>query len=260
MDIVKNKGKIALGYFGIMETYDFLHFRGDKSLAIDYKKSVENHQEYLINFFYEKGFEVDKFMSTYSSSLHQERKWKDELNLKDIITLNTSQFIGHNITSRNFHFINLLNLINLNGGQDKYDYIILTRPDLYFLQKFNEANINWNRINFTFMTENLHCVDDNFYIIPSKYFQPFLKVSRLWASGSHPSQAASLINQGPVSYYFHYLTFGLYDEITTDDTHYICKGGYRVSQNPFYNIVRGKKVNEKWKWMGNNKHKFNWVL
>ena len=54
-----------------------------------------------------------------------------------------------------------------------YDYICITRFDIYFMK---HIKLNYEKINVFSQLEVLTCIDDNFYFIPASLFSYFIKI------------------------------------------------------------------------------------
>ena len=52
-----------------------------------------------------------------------------------------------------------------------YDYVILTRLDIYFMKDF--LNIDFTKLNLVSVLQDNNVCDDNFYLIPKKYIPLF---------------------------------------------------------------------------------------
>jgi hypothetical protein len=55
---------------------------------------------------------------------------------------------------------------------EKYELVVITRPDIYFLKSFE--NIDPTKLNMVSILENDNLTDDNLYIFPASFIQKFL--------------------------------------------------------------------------------------
>ena len=156
--------KIALLLFGISFYENYKHFSG-RTLCINYKNSLDNYNEFIIDYYKNLGYEIDIFFSTnkhiYNDDLITDYCPKDYY----IRPINN---INHHIISRNTHFLKSMDLCynysiknNIN-----YEFIIITRFDLSFKIPLNEVNIDYDILNIVSVLETPDVICDNFYIFP----------------------------------------------------------------------------------------------
>lgn len=168
--------KLALLFFGFHYQI-YRHWYHKKNVLVDFRKSIENYQEYIFKYFKNEGFEIDVFFSTYDSEIlpelietYQPKKYSV---LKNIIS---NRFI-----SRNTHFRNSLKLVIDYQKENKtiYDNILITRFDLLYQIPFSNTKkpINYNKLNLISHLNPYKIIDDNFYLIPQKYLNSLYRVS-----------------------------------------------------------------------------------
>jgi hypothetical protein len=131
---------------------------------VDYRRFISNINENIKVPLEELGHSVDTIFATSPSNIIDELKKLNPIN----ILINE-----HNTNpehARSNHIKNIYTYLHDNNLLKNYDVIILTRFDIYFWKKITDLIINWDKINYTCYCETLSTVDDNFIIIPSKYF------------------------------------------------------------------------------------------
>jgi hypothetical protein len=163
--------RIALLFFGISYIYkDHYHI-------VDFRKSVKNYYEYIINYYKSIGFGIDIFLSTYENDL------KDELleiyNPKDYILY--TNYNEHKCVSRNKHFIKVMDLCKDYSriNEINYNFVIITRFDLLFEIPFYKVDIDYNKMNITSILEKRRYICDNIYIFPFNKINEFIKILKL---------------------------------------------------------------------------------
>lgn len=166
--IKDNKMKLAVGLFGIHYEDHLKHWM-KWDIKVDYKKSVENFKECIF---------LDHDVNIYSSTYFSEKV--NEL-IKDYsfrslrlaeIDNNYENDLGFNMQKRNRRFKETIKLIL--DDNIIYDYVLLTRYDIFFKQKIWDLDINYNEINV--MYEGVwgnKIIDDNFYFMPYDKLQFF---------------------------------------------------------------------------------------
>jgi len=99
-----------------------------------------------------------------------------------------------------------------------YDYIIITRFDLTFNNKFSEYNIDYNKINMECMFVPDNNSGDNFILFPRIYLNKFINSVELNINDNS--------NSHQLYVYFHKNNL---------ETHYIC--GETTKRNPKYDVM-----------------------
>jgi hypothetical protein len=152
---------IALLFFGQHYAHIDNHFQLNYHHVIDYRHYRKNIKEKLINNFNN----IDIYTCTNNS--HIENEFINDYNLKNYIFSNDTG-------KRNIKIVKGLELI-FNSGIH-YNYIIITRPDIYFMDDITPHNIDLNKLNLVSILEHDNLVDDNLYIMPNKYFHKFYEI------------------------------------------------------------------------------------
>ena len=156
-------GNIAILFFGLHYSHIDGHFQLNYHHVIDYRHYRKNIKERLINNF--NMYNIDIYTCTNQS--HIEHEFINDYNLRQYI-------FDNNSGKRNIKIIRGLELI-LNSGIH-YDYIIITRPDIYFMENITPDNIDLNKLNLVSVLEHDHLVDDNLYILPHRYLHKFYEI------------------------------------------------------------------------------------
>ncbi len=134
------------------------------------KKIIENHKNMILNHFIDD--EVDFYFSTYNVEEFN-NLYKSEFNPKSY-TFISNQFFhgGCTWTSQKEHYKNLI--LNIKNQNICYDFYLITRQDLKFIQKFSDMNIDLKKFNITHEHPSGNC-DDNFWFFPGEMFESFVK-------------------------------------------------------------------------------------
>ncbi|MBA42907.1 MAG: hypothetical protein CMF62_02720 [Magnetococcales bacterium] len=207
--------KIAIILFGISYLKSYKHWN-NQFLNIDYRKSVENYKKHFIDF-YSKYYDIDFYLSTYLNPL------KKQL-LNDFKPVSTN-FVHHFNTNRRLSRNSLikagvLNCLKYSSENNvNYKLVLITRFDLLFNQEFEKSNIDYSKINLVSVLEKSKFIDDNLYIMPFKFLNPFLKVIKDINKNSHELRKEL-------------------ESIT--DLNYIKNENKRVAKLTFFDIVRSK--------------------
>jgi hypothetical protein len=163
-------------------------------------------------------YEVDIFLNTYRDDLTENIVDK----MKPVSTLyNESR---HGRDSMKFivptQIVECSVLIKTYEAENnlKYDYIIITRFDLTFNNKFSEYNIIYDKINMECMFVPDYNSGDNFFFFKRDYLDIV----------EYSARKALLVNKN--SHQLHYL-FNEYGDMC----HYI--GGETIKRNPNYDVM-----------------------
>lgn len=140
--------KYAICYRGISYKENYFNEPGLNPYNVDFYECLPSNKKYLIDPLKEKGNEVDVFYNTYDSPKLKE--YIDELNPANVCL---SEF---NSKIQKYNFPHVTQLIINSLEQIKkyqlendimYDYIILTRFDIYLLNDFSEIYLPENAIS-----------------------------------------------------------------------------------------------------------------
>lgn len=197
--------KIAILLTGIHYKENYMGATVKKPLTVDYRKYFNHFKEKLYDFF-KKIATVDTYIST-----------NDSIHLIDL--LNDYKPIKYCVCEDDMvaKRIKGLELI-----PKYYDYVLMTRFDIYFQDNF--SNLHINKMNIVSELENKNVCDDNFYFFPIKYLEPFLEMIKKKYKKNNPHT--------PVL--FHYLK----NEIEQNmDVHYFCnEPGNHVPDLSFFKL------------------------
>jgi hypothetical protein len=162
--------KIAVGLFGIHHTETLNHWMGWK-VQVNYKDCYKNNREFLYD-----GIETHFYSSTYFSS-HLEQLILD-YNFKSLKleTINNKfeKDIKKGFVKRNKRFKETIKLILDDNSE--YDYVILTRYDIWLKQNLFELDIDYSKVNVICGAkwgDDDTIIDDNFYFLPYSKLQEF---------------------------------------------------------------------------------------
>jgi hypothetical protein len=203
--------KLALLFFGISKQEGYRHW-SDRTFDIDYKFSCENYKKFIFDFFENKGYEIDVYLTTNILSD------KDREELCEKYRPIKCSFIDN---TRNIKFDNVIDLC-INSGI-VYDLILITRFDLLFQRDFNESNIQLTKFNLVSVLEDPHLICDNFYLFPYKYLMEFSKIVK---------------KNVTKAYTFHHIKDDIESILPEDSINYILDERCYVQQLSFYKILR----------------------
>lgn len=225
------KIRIALILRGISFINDYYHHHSQAYVNIDYRKSLQNYKDMI----YENN-DVDVFMHTYDSPGFNKDEWVNSFCTKDY-SLDSPYIdtLGHNFQKKCHSLI--YSLQRALGTFDKsgknpflYDYIIVTRYDLFFKKKISELLLDSSKFMVSCMTEQPHLSDDNFFIFHPKFYKDFRKIIMTF----------DLVKYDMLHYIYELLieTIGKNNiKMLIDGNYAICKG------TPLYDIIRSNILN-----------------
>lgn len=163
--------KLAILFFGIHYLQNYHHWMG-WDCNIDHRKSIDNYQKYIFNFFKQK-YDIDVFLSTHDSDI-----LRDLENLYHPKQIIISQLDNNKtaIKQRRIRILEGIYAIEKYDIDKKYDLCLLTRFDLEFIYNFERLNIMHDHINVSYKTgcgSDKSLLDDNFYIIDRRLLTKF---------------------------------------------------------------------------------------
>ncbi len=219
-----NKKKLAIGLFGIHYNESYFHFHGRYN-KIDFRDSLQNYKEYIINYYSKLGYEIDFFISSYESDM-QNILLNSYPAKKFLFTKYTKNKIDSYIP-RNKRISELMNMIldyqtenNIN-----YDLFIITRFDL----KFKIPLIfTPDKVIIAFWLLNNKTSDDNIYIFEQKYL---LQMKKLF------DETLKIIS--------HYTSYTWNKYIGLDNLSTLHKNKFNVEVNSVFRIVRNLGIMKK---------------
>ena len=159
-----------------------LHY--NKELNIDFRYYVRNIKHYLFNL----GEIETYFITKYSN---------DEIikELRDFYTIKELCFMEDTLNKRISKTIRGLELINDSGII--YDYVCITRPDIYFCKPFS---LNYSCLNIFSQLETTKSLDDNFYFFPFSYLSQMIDTYTTLKNIDSPSSAHDLKFNSPIHF------------------------------------------------------------
>lgn len=205
--------KLALLLFG-MSKQEYIHWKRGKKLT-NYENSYDNYQEYIYNFFLNKGYNIDIYFVT--NILDDIEKDKILNKYKPI----NYEFIGNKdniFYSRNLKFKRVIELCI--ESKITYDLVLITRFDLHFKKNFNNVNIKFDKLNLVSILEKPNLICDNFYLFPYKYLNDLLNV----------------VNKN-IYKSFHYIKDDIENINGKNFVNYIFNENLTISKLSFYKIV-----------------------
>lgn len=238
----KSLKRVAIGLFGISYKENYEHWVSQDYpkpyiFKIDFRNSIHNFFARLVNPITQKGYKVDFFGSTYRTKGFTTSFYKKYYPFKDLYLMSKAESEKYrDITElRNAHYLKVLDMI-LNSKQN-YDFIVLTRWDLYFLQSFSDLNIDYKKINISHKVQVNEWADDNFYIIPGEYLKKYRNFIEKWNNAQYIEQEGWWEDPGNRWIKSHHKMVELLQNGIP--IHYLEPGKIEVADSPIYNIVRG---------------------
>jgi hypothetical protein len=146
---------IAVCLAGLHYMENYLATSYNLNETIHYKKYLRNMKFYIYEKF--KHYKIDTYICTNNSEKLNEL-------IEDFNPVSYSICEEHGCYKK----LNALKLIN-----KEYDYILLTRFDIYFMK---EIMPDFDKMNITSILEHKDVCDDNFYFFPMKYLNTFIGI------------------------------------------------------------------------------------
>lgn len=161
--------KLAIILRGI-SYYDNIHVPVSNSPTVDFRECLESFNKNLLTPLQNKFDQIDFFLVTYNSP-----KLKEVLDTYkpiDATIYPASSILDnkHRITVK--LMTDAVSLIE--PYQKNYDYILLTRFDLYYYQRFNLNKVDWDKFNFGWKGERGQC-DDSFWLFKPSHINRLKK-------------------------------------------------------------------------------------
>lgn len=149
----------------------------EKGQLINYKNSFDNYKKYIFQYFNSLGFDIDVFISSYKS-LKENELLEDYKPVAYKFIEPITNWSSHvKYYSKNKILIDGIKLV-LNH-KEKYDNVLITRFDLFFLKKFSSCNIKLDKfqlISTCLIKEDDIMIDDNFYLFYYEILDSFLDI------------------------------------------------------------------------------------
>lgn len=206
--------KIALLLFGISYLDNYQHWHPNKLIYnIDWKNSFENYQNFIIQYFQKKGYQVDIFLVSNKIDAIEQKKLLEAYKPIKYDFIENKENIW---SSRNRKVDRVIDLCL--ESKINYKMVCITRFDLQFQKNFNTCLINENTINIVSQLEKTEFICDNFYIIPYKYLHLFSKLVKSKLDDNFHKIKKNIEKISPINY--------------------LCNENVKVSSLSFYKIVR----------------------
>jgi hypothetical protein len=151
-----------------------LHYSNDdisvhNRIRTDYRDSLDNYREYIINPLISQGYLIDILLFTYESPLLE--SLIEDYNPLSMSTLPISERYIDTSWNRQIlfhkHSVDTIKKIQYEMGYS-YDLIINTRFDLKFNTRITDMNIDYSKFNIAFRHSSGNC-DDNLWIFNSSF-------------------------------------------------------------------------------------------
>jgi len=165
--------KLALLLFGLSlyKNRNHVDYR-TKIYSIDWRMSYDNYQEYIIEFFKSKGFEIDIYLVSNKLQEQDKQELLDKWKPKAYDFLDVNNDPSCRFKQRNEKIVRVIELCK--ESLVLYDNILITRFDLKFKIKFDKLPLDYNKFNSAFyITSNYMC--DNFLFMTPKSLEVFYR-------------------------------------------------------------------------------------
>ena len=211
--------KIALLLFGISYLDNYQHWHPNKLIYnINWKYSFENYQNFIIQYFQKKGFQVDIFLVSNKIDVLEQKKLLEAYKPIKYDFIENKENIWSSRNRKVDRVIDLCLESNIN-----YKMVCITRFDLQFQKNFNTCLIDENAFNIVSQLEKPELLCDNFYIIPYKYIHLFSKLVKSKLDDNFHKIKKNIEKISPINY--------------------LCNENVKISSLSFYKIVRNKTNN-----------------
>jgi len=178
---------------------------------VDFRLHVKNIKTKVLDYF-NKFYNIDTYISTNNSNY-----------LNEMLKIyNPYKFFIDDRSNRIFKTVKILKLLmdEINKGK-QYDYIAITRLDIYFLMDF--SNIEFYKFNIISILEKNDVCDDNFYFFPVNFLHKFYDLLN--------NKLLSIQSKDPCV--LHYLHHDIYNHFPI---HYIHNQNRFVADLDFYKL------------------------
>ena len=148
--------RVAILFRGITYCENYIHKYNLPQYTIDFRDTFPSIQQNLIDPFVETGHTVDTFVLTYHSPLETEvvRAFKPKkISFMDYVQIPIGQaqeVLGEPLLIN--YYNQLLDMMTSYEDKEgfQYDFVIVTRPDLYFYQRVTDIQIDFTTVNMPF--------------------------------------------------------------------------------------------------------------
>jgi hypothetical protein len=167
--------RIAFAYKGTFNIDYIKKYGIDNNIINQVEDTINNNFKYIFNVFKKLNYSYDIFISTYKIDNKIDGKWIERTLPKNFYCGEPDYSSPTHIPQLN-HFKRLSEMVLLEEkkSNEKYDLLIFTRLDIKMLKYYDELNIDYSSFNSIFKNDSGNC-DDNFFIIPRKYFDSFIE-------------------------------------------------------------------------------------
>jgi hypothetical protein len=186
--------KLAIALRGIAFSNDTSGMATSQNVS--YKTCINSLKDNVINPLKEKFDQIDIFLVTYKSEgLDIEELKRDYLAVDSLLYEKEVMFQSIPIFRRVSKLLNdSITLIKNNDAN--YDFILITRFDLYFYRKLRLDDFDFTKINFGW-TADKGQNDDNFILFDSKFAD---RLAHIIQSHQHPHSINGIVGHDLCSY------------------------------------------------------------
>lgn len=150
------------------------HYLRTDNFFTDFEENVKNFYATLLNPYRAFGIEVDVFFLTYETP-KLEQLFLAYKPVKSIILPDAERHNNTILRQHIWHYLTKDVVVAYEQEKNfKYDVIINTRFDLFFVKKFPEMDIDFTKMNIAFEHSSGNC-DDNLFIFPRHMLDDFQK-------------------------------------------------------------------------------------
>lgn len=197
------------------------HYMGN--ISINFNLSYFNYKNIIYEYFEKIGYSIDTFIST--NIIDNDTKKKELIELYNPVKYCfVDNLKGNNYINSNYKIIKNIEQMKQYSTINNitYDYILITRFDLYFNINFECINFDYNMINVVSQLEHPNLICDNFYFFHNRFINKLYNIIK---------NDKSMFRHGIKNMLNNKIHF-LYNE-----------PGRLVSELSFYHIVRYYKKN-----------------
>ena len=158
---------------GIHYSNDEITEYNNNKVKTDYRRSIENYKEYIIEPLKSLGYIVDIMIFTYDSRMLKELL-KDYNPIYSNILPSSERNTNSSWNRQIIFHKNSVDAIKDIKNKLNYEYslIVNTRFDLFFNTKITDMNIDYSKFNIVFKHPNGNC-DDNLWVFNISFLDAF---------------------------------------------------------------------------------------
>jgi hypothetical protein len=157
--------KMAVVLSGLHYQENYLHFSGE-AVKIDFEMYTKNIKKKIYEHF-SNSYKIDTFICTNQSS-----KVSDLLRTYKLVRY---AFEAGDAFQKRVKALQLL-VDYIKTSKTRYELVLLTRFDIYFMRQFTRENLDLRKFNMVSVLEQKHLCDDNLFVFPIQYLLLFHKL------------------------------------------------------------------------------------